>query len=89
MALLDPDTKYRVQQYPGVAWWYTGDETKADEDTYWTGYEQPTGRVTMVMVGDDRKFAIDPDECTPLDDDDYCSGCGQIGCKGDRLVMDV
>ena len=33
------------------------------------------------MVGDDRKFFFDEDELTLLDEGDYCSSCGQIGCS--------
>lgn len=32
------------------------------------------------MVGDDREWSVEPADLTPLDDDDYCAGCGQIGC---------
>jgi hypothetical protein len=34
----------------------------------------------VVMVGDDREHEVDPDDLVMLDDDDYCSSCGQIGC---------
>lgn len=43
----------------------------------------PTGRVLMVMVGDDYKHAIDPDDVYPIEPEDYCHGCGQIGCTHD------
>ena len=33
-----------------------------------------------IMVGDDYKWHIDMHDVRPLDDDDYCNGCGQIGC---------
>jgi len=32
------------------------------------------------MVGDDKTFHVDRHDLVPIDDDDYCSGCGQIGC---------
>lgn len=32
------------------------------------------------MVGDDRDFVIDEANVTVLTEDDYCPGCGQIGC---------
>lgn len=38
------------------------------------------GMVVAIMVGDDREHIIDVDELTPIEDDDYCGGCGQIGC---------
>ena len=34
----------------------------------------------VVMVGDDYKHHVDMDDVHEIDDDDYCSGCGQIGC---------
>lgn len=34
----------------------------------------------VIMVGDDRIHEVDADELTELADDEYCSGCGQIGC---------
>lgn len=36
--------------------------------------------VRAVMVGDDRVHEIDVDDLTEISEDDYCSGCGQIGC---------
>jgi hypothetical protein len=89
---LDPDTTYRVASYPGIAWYFRGPEMEVteanmfweDEDGYvWVDEEPeetPTGRARMTMVGDDRVFNIDPSDCEPLDEDEYCAGCGQIGC---------
>lgn len=37
--------------------------------------------VRAVMVGDDTVHLVDVDDLTVIDD--YCSGCGQIGCEGD------
>ena len=78
--LPDADAAYRVASYPGIAWHWYGDETEPDDDTEWSGYEAPTGRVVMVMIGDDRRHSIDPDDCVMIAEDDYCGGCGQIGC---------
>lgn len=77
---LDFDLRYRVEGYGGVAWRAIRWETKPDCETSWTGYEIPTGKVECVMVGDNRKFSFDPEDLTPLDDDEFCSCCGQIGC---------
>ena len=82
--LLDSDTRYTVAGYGGVAWWYDRDETEPDEDTEWSGYESPTGRVLIVMIGDDRRYAVDPADCTPLAEDGYCPECGQTGCMAYR-----
>lgn len=78
-----PAPAYRVKGSRGVAWWVLGWETEPDEDTEWSGMEQRTGRVVCVMVGDDRHFAFDPDEITPLERKEFCGGCGQIGCSCD------
>lgn len=75
------DSAFKVEGYEGIAWYFVRKETKPDEDTEWTGIENPTGRVLMVMVGDDRLFSIDPDDVSALAEDEFCHECGQIGCK--------
>lgn len=74
-----------VRGYRGIAWHVYGWETMPDEDTEWTGQEVRTGRVVCVMVGDDRRFAHDPDDLAALDREAYCGECGQIGCTHDGL----
>jgi hypothetical protein len=76
----DPGDRFRVDGYPGVAFYVHDRERAATEDTWWDGIEEETGRVLMVIVGDDRTFAVEPDDLTPLEREDYCSECGQIGC---------
>ena len=71
---------YKAEGYSGIAWRATGWEHVADEDTEWTGEKVPTGRIEAHMIGDDCDFYFEPSELTPIDEDDYCSGCGQIGC---------
>ena len=71
---------YIAQGKRDVAWHVLGWETEPDEDTEWSGMETRTGRVVAVMVGDDRCFTFDEDELAPLDAEDFCDGCGQIGC---------
>jgi hypothetical protein len=73
----------RVASYPGVGWSVLGWQTEPDQDTEWSGYEVRTGAVVCQMIGDDRHFAVDPDDLEPLDDLDYCAVCGQIGCAHD------
>ncbi len=50
----------------------------------WTEHEpeviENRGMVRAVMVGDDREHLVDVDDLTPIGEDDYCPGCGQIGC---------
>jgi hypothetical protein len=78
-------TAYRVRRYPGIAFYVLGWETEPDQDTEWTGYEVRTGRVLAVMVGDDRRHSLDPDDVEPLPREEYCGECGQIGCCHDGL----
>ena len=68
-------------EYNGVAFRVIGPETVPDEDTEWSGYENPTGRVVLHMVGDDRHFSFDPEDLIALSDEEFCGGCGQIGCR--------
>lgn len=60
------------------------DGNPMDADTWWPDENDietvPTGRIIVCMVGDDRHHSVDPTDITPLDDDDYCGSCGQIGC---------
>jgi hypothetical protein len=37
----------------------------------------------MVMVGDDTIHSIDPEDVEVLNEDEFCSECGQIGCTAD------
>ena len=75
--------RFTVDGWRGVAFWFDREETEPDEDTEWTGIENPTGRVLMVMVGDDYRHAVDPEDVEPLGELDYCAVCGQIGCTHD------
>lgn len=38
-----------------------------------------------VWVGDDTPHHVDASDLIPLRDDDYCGGCGQVGCSADRM----
>lgn len=78
-----PANAYAVRGYRGIAFHVLGWETEPDEDTEWSGYEMRTGRVVVVMVGDDRRHAVDPEDVTALDDLAYCAVCGQVGCTHD------
>ena len=84
-----PADAYRVEGYGGIAWYVLGCETTPDEDTEWTGIEERTGQVVCKMVGDDRHFTFDPEELTPLQREEYCGSCGQIGCTHDGLERET
>jgi hypothetical protein len=76
----DFDAAYKAEGWGGIAWRAYAYESEADEDTEWTGYVVPTGRILAHMVGDDSPHSFDPDELTALDEEAYCPSCGQIGC---------
>jgi hypothetical protein len=76
----DDGARFSVAGYGGIAFYLLAEETEPDEETVWSGYEIPTGRVLMVMVGDDYKHSVDPDDVTALDPEAFCRDCGQVGC---------
>jgi hypothetical protein len=79
---LDTTVAYRIDTFPGVAWRYLGPAMADDADTVWTGDQVPTGMARMVMVGDDRVVAIDPQDVSVLSEE-WCGSCGQTGCTAD------
>lgn len=79
-----PADAYRINGWPGVAFSIYGWETEPDANTEWTGIENRTGQLVAVMVGDDRRHLVDPEDVTPLAYSDYCPECGQIGCRHGR-----
>ena len=83
-----PADAYRVAGWPAVAVSVLGWETEPDEDTEWSGCEVRTGRVLAVMVGDDHRHSVDPEDMSPIDELDYCAECGQIGCCHDGRDRD-
>lgn len=79
---------YTVRGYRGIAFYVIGWEVEPTEDTEWDGLEARTGRVVVVMVGDDRREAVDLEDLEALPRRDYCGVCGQIGCAHDGLDRD-
>lgn len=77
---------YEVDGHRGMAWTVLGWETKPTEDTHWDGIEERTGLVVCVMVGDDRHWSFEPDIVKPLEREDYCGVCGQLGCGHDGIA---
>lgn len=70
-----------VAEYPGIAFRVDGFPTRRGPDYEWSGieYVNPSKR-DCHMVGDDRTFTFDVAELTPLSEDEFCAGCGQICC---------
>jgi hypothetical protein len=93
----DFDARYKVDEYEGIAWnvvdyatewteesWtYIGGDRDDENNYLYNRPEEIEDRNYMVcyMVGDDRKFVFGIDQLTKLEEDEYCSECGQIGCK--------
>lgn len=76
-----PGDAVRVDGYDGIAFRVDGFPERSGPDAEWSGeYWWHPGQRTCHMVGDDREFTFDVDDLTPLDEDEFCSGCGQIGC---------
>jgi hypothetical protein len=71
---------YAVRGYRGIAFYVRGWETEPDEDTAWSGIENRTGNLVCVMIGDDRRHSIAPEDVSPIDPESFCRSCGQIGC---------
>jgi len=76
-----PGEAVRVEGMPGIAFRVEGMPTLRLSSFEWSGieYVNPARRLVH-MVGDDRTFDYDCDILSSLDDDDYCSSCGQVGC---------
>lgn len=81
-APIDFGARYRVATMPGVAFWLKGYVQIPDgfPDYAMPDYVDDESRVRAVMVGDDREHVVDVEDLTVIGEDDYCSGCGQIGC---------
>lgn len=80
-----PAAGYTLDGYDGMAWHVLGWETVPIESTEWSGEEARTGLVIARMIGDDRNFAFEPGDLVPIEREDYCGTCGQIGCCHDGL----
>jgi len=57
-----------------------GNEHECDTDEGEWVDDIDSGRVLVVMVGDDHKHTVDVSDLTKINEDDFCDGCGQIGC---------
>lgn len=39
-----------------------------------------TGKLIIVMVGDDKEYVVDSEDLEQINEEDFCHGCGQVGC---------
>jgi hypothetical protein len=81
---------FTVDGWDGIAW--RAIEYKKmhveliDDEWVDNAYSEPienTDWIVAVMIGDDRRHEIEVSEITMIDDDDYCSECGSMGCTHD------
>jgi hypothetical protein len=92
MAEFDFAPAYKVAGQEGIAWRVTSyakedclvEDYFEDEDgvvsyAEWEEVEDRS-RVIAHMIGDDSNWTFDITDLTPLEDDEYCSSCGQVGC---------
>jgi len=78
---IDFDAYYKVKGWEGIAFYLLGPVMHRDEDYEWTGIETPDDNmVRAVMVGDDGVHTVDRDDLIKIDEEEFCHGCGQIGC---------
>jgi hypothetical protein len=60
----DPETGEEFEEESGEGEWVEGDGS----------------RVRVRMVGDDHVYEVEASDCEEIEPEDYCDGCGQIGC---------
>lgn len=86
-----------VDSYSGVAWrivdfdkeweplmyreWDSDEGEWYDADSGEGEWVSIPHRFECYMVGDDTSFFFDESELTHIADEDFCDGCGQIGCR--------
>ena len=90
MTTIAPGDRVTVAGHRGVVFVIDGPHMEWEDCVEWI--EDDNGEQYMVdsgefvdgplveahMVGDDRTFIIDPDDCTPYTD--HVCTCGQVGC---------
>ena len=97
---IDMSAHYTVSGYRGIAFRITGyakvweTATVINDDGTLEAIEgegewvDDTDSLVMVMIGDDRKHYVSPDDITLLPEGDYCAECGQVGCTHDGRDRD-
>lgn len=79
---------------PGKAWeafrtFVEGDDGREVEiETDEGEWVDDESAARVRMVGDDRIFSVDPDDCTALARSEFCADCGQIGCRSNVEAED-
>lgn len=74
-------SRFKVSYYDGIAFFFHSEETVIEGHDWCYEDEVPTGNAIMIMVGDNYKHIVDPEDIETIPDDAYCRDCGQIGCR--------
>lgn len=75
---VDFDARYQIGPY-AVAWTLLGWQHVWDEELEdWM--PDLGGRIAARMVGDDHIEFVNAEDLRKIEDDEYCSTCGQLGC---------
>jgi hypothetical protein len=70
-----------VRGYNGIAWTVLGQSMTGYVDEVGDEHEDVLdGWWDVRMVGDDKVWTLEASMMALISDDDYCQGCGQIGC---------
>lgn len=77
---MKPGTTVRVEGHAGIAFFVSRNQNSNQRDEDGEPIPLEDGLLAVVMVGDDHRWIVDADTVSPLDDEDFCHGCGQIGC---------
>lgn len=80
-----------TDQFPGVACWFIQhpyDVLDCEHAAYGEFCEcEPEidiSRAIIVMVGDDHQHVVATKSLHRISEDDFCGGCGQLGCTHGR-----
>ena len=92
---IDFDAHYKVSGYSGIAFYLLGwkavyepimcyalddDGKEIEIESGESELVPDTSTVVAVMVGDDRRHAVDVTDLQVISESGFCRSCGQIGC---------
>ena len=84
---IDFDAHFRVKGWAGIAFvamGYLAEYPELTEDDPEPGLVLDKSRIVVVMVGDDKRHIVAASDLIPLNEDEFCPECGQIGCGHGR-----
>lgn len=84
---IDFDGRFRVKRWPAVAvvaMGYFAEYPEPSEEDQEPELMSDESRIVVVMVGDDKRHIVAASDLIPLNEDEFCPECGQIGCGHGR-----